>query len=203
MRPSATTPHHRARGFAVAAACCALLGGCGNPTPTGPASPDPLVAPSVRVPSRGTTNAETDSPDPGRWGAYGTRERACSAVTDDVVSLSLLPTTLSVNHRAQDVRRIEDRVRDVVEAAPPQLRGHFARIRDLVGSYGAALGSQNTASPSPGGSPTPSTGPGPGATSSPRATPPAPDFDDRALERSLEPVRQWLRSSCSDVVPPG
>lgn len=189
MCPSASASRHRARGFALAAACCALLGGCGNPTPPGP--------PMASSPSGGATHSREGSPDPARWGAYGTRERACSAVTDDVVALSLLPTSLAVSHHREDVRRVEDRVQGVVEAAPPPLRRHFARVRDLVGSYADALPDGGAASPAPTESSPPTASPGPTASAS------APEFDARALDDSLEPVRQWLRTSCSDVAPPG
>ena len=204
----ASASRHRARAVALAVGC-ALLAGCGNPTSNGPG---PSVT-STAPPAGGAASVPGESPDPARWGAYGTRERACSAVTDDVVSLSLLPTSLAVSHGAEDVRRMEDHVRDVAEAVPPPLRPHFTRIRELVGSYGDAVAAGETARPSPGeaGSPgatrPPGASPMPGAGTarpvgpSPATTP--PEFDERALERSLEPVRQWLRSSCSGAVPLG
>ncbi|MEX5305592.1 hypothetical protein RF644_07490 [Kocuria sp. CPCC 205258] len=94
-----------------------------------------------------------------------------------VLTLSVLPSSLRVTERVQDVQRVEDDVAEMVATVPAELAAEFSRIQLLVDSYGEEL----TASE---------------ATVAPGAT--AAGFAAAGLESSLASVREWLTDSCAE-----
>ena len=120
-------PHARfLKWVVVSAVLCTILSGCTDPTPPSPEGPD-----ASGVPSPNTTSP---SPVHGPWGAYGSQEQACAGVAGDVVTLSLLPSSLPVSQRVEDVQQVEDEVEAMLEAAPPAVASSYARIQLAVDS---------------------------------------------------------------------
>ena len=169
-------PHARfLKWVVVSAVLCTILSGCTDPTPPSPEGPD-----ASGVPSPNTTSP---SPVHGPWGAYGSQEQACAGVAGDVVTLSLLPSSLPVSQRVEDVQQVEDEVEAMLEAAPPAVASSYARIQLAVDSYGEDL--TVDASPTPTPAPT-------------RAPAAEPRFDDLALQEALEQIRMWLTDACQN-----
>ncbi|GGG72213.1 hypothetical protein GCM10011374_41230 [Kocuria dechangensis] len=181
MKPATTrrspwAPPARFRGWLAAlAAGSAVLAGCGEPVPPEPVDPSA----STRPPSASSGPGSPVPPAHGPWGAHGTRDEACAAVAADVLTLSLLPSSLPVSRHVEDVQRVEDQVETMVDAAPPPLVAEYARVQLMVDSYGEDLAAE----------PSPTAGP---SVSAERR------FDDRALEESLDAIRAWLTQTCQD-----
>ncbi|ALU38732.1 hypothetical protein AS188_02070 [Kocuria flava] len=159
--------------WAVPVAAVLLLAGCADPGPGGSGRTGAAPGPSSSAPVPTAT-----APADGRWGSYGGRAEACAAVADHVLTLSVLPSSLSVTGRVEDVQQVEDQVADLVEAAPEELVADLARIQLTVDSYGEDLAAGQSATAAPDG---------------PRAR-----FDRRALEDSLGSLRRWLADACAD-----
>jgi hypothetical protein len=175
-RESLAVPRDRFRRWVVVAAVlCTVLAGCTDPTPPGPAGPD----------ASGSPSPDTTSPAPvrGPWGAYGNREQACAGVAGDVVTLSLLTSSLPVSQRVAGVQQVEDEVEAMLEAAPPAVASPYARIQLAVDSYGEDL----VVDAAPTATPAPS-----------RAPAAEPRFDDLALQEALEQIRMWLTDTCQN-----
>ncbi len=177
-RESLAVPGDRFRRWVVVpAVLCTILTGCTDPTPPGRKGPD-----ASGPPSPDTTSS---APVHGPWGAYGNQEQACAGVAGDVVTLSLLPSSLPVSQRVADVQQVEDEVEAMLEAAPPAVASSYARIQLAVDSYGEDLAAD--ASPT--------------ATPAPTSTPAAAvelEFDDPALQAALEQLRMWLTDTCQN-----
>ncbi|MEF3120141.1 hypothetical protein [Kocuria flava] len=163
----------RAGWWAVPVAVGLLLAGCADPGPGGTEQTGAAPGPSSSAPALTAT-----APADGRWGSYGGRAEACAAVADHVLTLSVLPSSLSVTDRLEDVQQVEDRVAELVEAAPEELVADLARIQLTVDSYGEDLAAEQSATDAPDG---------------PRAR-----FDRRALEDSLGSLRRWLADACAE-----
>lgn len=100
-----------------------------------------------------------------------------------VLTLSVLPSSLRVTERVQDVQRVEDDVAEMVATVPAELVAEFSRIQLLVDSYGEELTASEATAASE-------------ATIAPGTT--AAGFDAAGLESSLASVREWLTDSCAE-----
>ena len=178
--PMRRSPRARLRERWLLAVLCAVLVGCASPggsAPTDPGSETPAWAPA---PATATGGA---APVTDRWGAYGSQEEACAAVAGHVLTLSVLPSSLRVTERVQDVQRVEDDVAEMVATVPAELVAEFSRIQLLVDSYGEVLTASEATAASE-------------ATIAPGTT--AAGFDAAGLESSLASVREWLTDSCAE-----
>ena len=173
-RESLGVSRARLRGWVVVpAVLCTVLAGCTGPTPPGPEGPG----------ASGSPSPDSTSPAPvhGPWGAYVDQEGACAGVAGDVVTLSLLPSSLPVSRRVSDVQQVENEVEAMLEAAPPAVASPYARIQLAVDSFGEDLAVD--ASPMATPAPTPVE---------------EPRFDDLAVQEALEQIRMWLSDTCQN-----
>lgn len=165
-----------------------LLAGCGQDeradVPPGPQQ----TQKSASSPSE---NAETTAiPTPsGRWGAYPSQEAACTAVADDVLSLAQLPPSLELSDRPGDFGDIRSRL-DLAEAkGPPELREHYADLRQALEAYNRPPAAQNT-SAEPNSSTVPAISPSPSGTQEPS------EHLSQEVEQLLEHLRAWTGRNC-------
>ena len=177
-RESLAVSRVRLRGWVVVPAMlCTILTGCTDPMPPGSEGPGASGAPSP--------DSTSPAPVHGPWGAYGNQGQACAGVAGDVVTLSLLSSSLPVSRRVADVQQVEDEVEAMLEAAPPAVTSSYARIQLAVDSYGEdlAVDASPTATPAPTPTPAPAED---------------PRFDDLALQEALEQIRMWLTDTCQN-----
>lgn len=93
-----------------------------------------------------------------------------------MITLSLLPTSLTLTQRMQDVQRLEDEVEAMAEAAPPEVKPPLFHVQLLVDSYGEDLASRQDDG---------------------NGTVDGTGFDHQSLDKALESVRTWLGETCN------
>ena len=148
--------------------------------PPGPRQTSPAQSPGPPFPPTGP--AATPAPD-GLWGTYPNRDAACLAVTDDVFFLAQLPPDLGAVDGAGDLDEVNSRLAFMEEQGPPELRGHYARLR-------TALEAQDPATPSKDPSREPTVAP-PSGTGQQEL----PQLSSK-VERLSSQLRGWLEGVC-------
>ncbi|RFA07269.1 hypothetical protein B7R21_13680 [Subtercola boreus] len=166
-----------------------------KPSPTGIQSPttSPSASPG---PSAGAMS---------EWGAYGTKDDACSAVAGDVLTLALAPKNLALADPGSGVDDIDDTIRTAAEAAPPAIAPNYTQLSAIVRTFGQALAewdaavkteassSSASATATPGSS-GPTSAPTPSQTAA--GVPERPEFVATAFTAQLDRIKVWLSDTC-------
>ncbi len=142
------------------------------PDPTMASSTPATAAPVSPTPVPGGASGPGSDPATPGWGAYEDREEACTAVTDDVLALSLVPTNVQLAEDSGDISGIGTTIVDRALRAPEGVRDSYAAAREVVEEFAQAKAGED--------------GGGPEA-----------EFDQSRYEAAVEGIRDWLTTTCS------
>lgn len=165
-----------------------LLAGCGqNGSAEAPPGPQQTRT-STSSPGENPQTTATPAPG-GQWGAYPSQEAACTAVADDVFSLAQLPPSLELSDGSGGFGDVRSRLDLAETKGPPELREHYADLRQALEAY-------NRSPTSPNENVEPSSSAAPTRTPSPRGTQDPSEQLSQEIEQLLEHLRAWLGRNC-------
>lgn len=225
----------RSRNWTAAAcllATAVVLTGCTDDGSTGPDTDEPQQTMSPGETTAGTSPSggppepfpSTSATASVRWGSYGNRSDACTAVAANVVAIAVLPMSLNISGDPQEIGNAEDEIEKMRHSAPEELKADFARVQLMIDSFGEQVAAGKRAAgeearlegtTDDGGTDSGvdsrednndgSNGGNGGADERDTVQSPptdatggseAPEFNSDDLQDALDPVKQWLTENC-------